>query len=109
MIIFKQQRNDPSLLVGAPPKSLVEVSESSYINSELFVKWLNHFINHVKPTTEKKVLLVLDGHTMHSNNSEAVEIACKNGVILLQLWGHTSHCLKPSDIAILKPLETLYE
>jgi hypothetical protein len=59
MIIFKRQRNNLSLQVGAPPGSLVEVYESGYINSELSVKWLNYFINHVKPATEKMVLLVL--------------------------------------------------
>jgi hypothetical protein len=29
---------------------------------KLFVKWLNNFISHVKPTTENKVSLVLDSH-----------------------------------------------
>lgn len=35
---------------------------------ELFVKWSNHFINHVKPMTEKKVLLVLDRNTINLRN-----------------------------------------
>jgi hypothetical protein len=64
--------------VGAPPGSLVEVSENGYINSDFFVKWLNRFINLVKSTTEKMVLLVLDGHTTHSKNLEAVETARTN-------------------------------
>jgi hypothetical protein len=55
MIIFKRQRNNLSLQVVAPPGILVEVSWSGYINLELFVKWLNHFTNHAKPTTENKV------------------------------------------------------
>jgi hypothetical protein len=38
MIIFKTQRNNPSMQVGAPPGSNVEVYESGYINSELFMK-----------------------------------------------------------------------
>jgi hypothetical protein len=33
MSIFKRERNNPSLQVGAPPESLVRVSESGYINS----------------------------------------------------------------------------
>jgi hypothetical protein len=32
LIIFKRQRNNPSLRVCAPPGSLLEVSESGYIN-----------------------------------------------------------------------------
>lgn len=70
MLIFKRMRMNDELKVGAPPGSLVEVSESGYITSSLFLKWLKSFIDVVKPTTEKKVILVLDGHTTHSKNLE---------------------------------------
>lgn len=49
MIIFKRMRMSKELKVGAPPGSIVDVSESDYINAELFVKWLRHFIDTVKP------------------------------------------------------------
>jgi hypothetical protein len=68
MIIFKRQGTHPALMIGAPPKSLIDCSESGYINSNLFMKLLKHLIEHVKPTTEKKALLVLDGHSPHSKN-----------------------------------------
>jgi hypothetical protein len=95
-------------MIGAPPGSLVDCSESGYINSDLFVKWLKHFIGHVKTTTEKKVLLVLDGHSTHSNNLEAIKVARDNVVLLLQLPGHNTHRLQPLDVAIFKPLQTFY-
>lgn len=40
---------------GAPPGSLVEVSDSGYITSELYVK----------PSKDAPVLIVLDGHKPH--------------------------------------------
>ena len=40
----------------SPPGSLGEVSESGYINSELFNKW---FISFVKPSTEGKIRLLV--------------------------------------------------
>lgn len=49
MIIFKRMRMSNELKVGAPPGSILDVSESGYINVELFVKWLRHFIDTVKP------------------------------------------------------------
>jgi hypothetical protein len=55
VIIFKRQRMHAALIICAPPGSLIDYSESGYINSDLFVKWLTHFIELVKPTTEKKV------------------------------------------------------
>lgn len=108
MSIFKRMRMAAELSAGAPPGSLVEVSESGYINSELFVKWLRHFIATVNPTKEKKVLLLLDGHTTHSKNLEALLLARENGVILLQLPGHTTHRLQPLDVSFFSPLEVYY-
>lgn len=108
MIIFKRMRMAPELRIGAPAGSLVEVSESGYINSELFTKWLKHFIDTVKPTMDKKVLLLLDGHTTHSKNLDALLLAREHGVILLQLPGHTTHRLQPLDVTFFKPMETYY-
>jgi hypothetical protein len=43
------------------------VSESGYVNSELFVKWMDCFISHAT-TTKNKIVLVLNGRITHSNN-----------------------------------------
>lgn len=109
MIIFKRLRMHPSLKIGASPGAIVEISETGYINTELFIKWLQHFIAYVKPSAEEKVLLVLDGHTTHSKNLEAITLAKAHGVILLQLPGHTTHRLQPLDVAVFKPLQTYYD
>jgi hypothetical protein len=82
MIIFKRQRMHPALMISAPAGSLVDCSESGYINSNQFVKWLKHFIEHVKSTTEKKVMLVLDGHSTYSKNWETIKIAGENGCLV---------------------------
>lgn len=106
MLIFKRMRMSDELKVGAPPGSLVEISESGYITSVLFLKWLQHFIDVVKPTSEKKVVLVLDGHTTHSKNLEAIDLARNHGVIMLQLPGHTTHRVQPLDRTFFKPLKS---
>lgn len=98
----------PELKIGAPEGSLIEISESGYIDSALFVKWLDFFIKTVHPSKEKKVLLCLDGHTTHSKNLQALELARDHGVILLQLPSHTTHKLQPLDVSFFKPLETFY-
>lgn len=108
MIIFKRIRFHAALAKDKPAGSLIEVSESGYINTELFIKWLQHFIETVKPTPNKKVLLLLDGHTTHSKNLKAINLARENGVIMLQLPGHTTHRLQPLDVAIFGPMETYY-
>ncbi|XP_046663524.1 MFS-type transporter clz9-like [Homalodisca vitripennis] len=105
LIIFKRMRMCDDLKVGAPPGSVVDISENGWINSELIVKWLRHFIATVKPSKERKVLLLLDGHTTHSKNLEALEIARDAGVIMIQLPGHTTHRLQPLDRSFFKPFK----
>lgn len=108
MIIFKRKRHTPELANGAPLGSLVEISETGYINSELFVKWLQHFISYIKPDQEHKILLLLDGHTTHSKNLEALQLAKESGIIMLQLPGHTTHRLQPLDVCFFKPLSSFF-
>lgn len=64
--------------------SIVEVSETGYINSELFLLWLKHFKGHVQ-SQEDQVLLLLDGHSTHSKNLEALKFAKESGIIVLRL------------------------
>ncbi|XP_046674733.1 uncharacterized protein LOC124363528 [Homalodisca vitripennis] len=108
MLIFKRMRMNNDLRVGAPPGSPVEILESGYMTSDLFVKWLKHFIDSVNPTVEKNVLLVLDGHTTHSKNLDALLLAREHGVIMIQLPGHTTHRMQPLDRSFFKPFKGYY-
>jgi hypothetical protein len=62
----------------------------------------------------KKVLIVLDGHSTHAKNLEAIELARENGVlllsipVLLSIPGHTTHRLQPLDISFFKPLSAYF-
>ena len=108
MIIFKRKKFHADLKIGAPPASIVTISDTGYINKELFFEWLQHFQKHANCNIDNKVLLLLDGHTTHSKNLQACEFARKNGIIMLQLPGHTTHRLQPLDIAFFGPLQTYF-
>jgi hypothetical protein len=71
------------------------------------VKWLNHFIGFVKPTPDKKVLLVMDGHGSHKS-LEAIEVARSHGVVMICLPPHTTHRMQPLDRTFYGPLKQNY-
>ena len=58
VIIFKRKRRAPEIGIGAPPGRICEISDSGYVNLELFVVWLKHFHSIVKSGPEKPVLLL---------------------------------------------------
>lgn len=106
-IIFPRKRFNPDLYDGAPIGTLKLYNESGYMTSDLFVEWIQHFIDHVRPTAEKKALLILDGHSSHKSY-HALELAKKKSVVLLCLPAHCTHHLQPLDVGFFGPLHKYY-
>ena len=75
--------------------------------SEIFVKWLEHFILEVKPSLKNKVILTVDGHASHKS-IKAIDVARQNGVVLISLPPHSTHKLQPLDRTIYGPLKINY-
>ncbi|KAJ4448610.1 tigger transposable element-derived protein 1-like [Periplaneta americana] len=106
-LIFPRKRNKPELYNNSPTGSLGLVSESGYMNSELFLVWLEHFSKHVKSSVDDPVLLVLDNHVSHCSLS-AVEFCRQHNIVLLTLPPHASHMLQPLDKVIFAPFKKFY-
>lgn len=106
-IIYPRKRFNPVLYDGAPVGTLKLHNESGYMTGDLFVMWMQHFIDHVRPNSETKALLILDGHSSHKSY-EALELAKKNSVVLLCLPPHCTHHLQPLDVAFFGPLHKYY-
>lgn len=107
MLIFPRVHFKEFMLRGAPAGTIGGANQSGWSNEALFLKFLEHFIQHVKPTKEDKVLLLFDNHETHLS-LEAVERASEAGVVMLTFPPHTSHKLQPLDISIYSPLKGYY-
>ena len=108
MIIFKRKRMAESLKQNAPVGTEFACSDSGWIDSQIFTQWLQHFIRSVKSSPENKHLLLLDGHTSHCKNLEAIKLARENGVVMMSFPAHTTHRLQPLDVAFFKSLKSWY-
>jgi hypothetical protein len=94
---------------GAPPETVFPAQEKGWMSNECFCLWLKHFINTVKPSRDRKVVLVLDGHVTHAKNLESMKLARESGVRMISLPPHTTHRLQPLDMAFFGPLSTYYD
>lgn len=108
LMIFARKRMAPNLLDGAPPGTQATVSDNGWTNGTVFLEWLRFFIDTVRPTAEKKVLLVMDNHESHKY-LPALELASKNHVIFVSLAPHTTHRMQPLDFCVYGPLKTYFE
>ncbi|KAJ2945327.1 hypothetical protein O0L34_g9416 [Tuta absoluta] len=77
------------------------------MNSELFVKVMQHFIQHTSASPENPALLLMDNHEFHLS-IEALDLAKRSGVCVLTLHPHTTAKLQPLDVGLNGPFKTYY-
>lgn len=77
------------------------------MNGEICLKWLKHFSRFAQPLPEKKVLLLVDGHSSHKS-LEVLEYAKHNNIILFCFPPHCTHRLQPLDVTFYGPLTSYY-
>ena len=105
MVIFAGNNFKHDLADGEVPGTLYEMSDSGWMDQELFANWFSsHFLRHA--VSSRPLLLILDGHTSHYT-LDLVQSALEHGVVLFLLPPHTTADSQPLDISCFGPL-TLY-
>ena len=100
-VIFKGAFPGGNYTAG-PDGALYGHQESGFMDSELFLKWFTKlFLPHARPTPERSVLLLVDGHSSHCS-AEIIKAARANNVVLMALAPHTTHLCQPLDVAVYK-------
>ncbi|KAJ4441478.1 hypothetical protein ANN_11333 [Periplaneta americana] len=105
MIIFKGVRLVNGLDKDAPKGSLISASKNGWISSELFLKWINHFVMNISPA--RPVLLLLDSHASHVGIG-VIDFARENDIHFMTFPSHCSHSLQPLDLSFYKSLKNVW-
>lgn len=104
MVVFDRKALKPEMTIGEVPGTFYGLSESGWMDSELFEEWLkNHFLQQIPPV--RPILLLLDGHSSHYQPG-MLRIAAAEGIIIFCLPPHTTHLLQPLDNACFASLKT---
>ncbi|CAK1600155.1 unnamed protein product [Parnassius mnemosyne] len=109
MMVFPRKRMDPQLMLNAAPGFWDVCSDSGWMTAELFLGWFKKFVEFSGATVDRPVLLLLDGHSTHTQNLDVINETRSNGVIIFCFPPHTSHRLQVADVAYMKPLSTYYD
>ena len=103
MIIFPKAFPGGSYTFKGPDDAVYAKSESGWVDSELFLSWMNKvFLPHA--AAQRPLLLIIDGHKSHMT-LDLVDVARANDVILFCLPPHTTHALQPLDVSVFKSLK----
>lgn len=107
VMIFPRVNFKQHMLNGAPTGSLGLATPSGWMNCELFVKTMEHFIEHSNSNKENPSLLIMDNHESHIS-IEVVNLAKENGVTILTVPPHSTGKMQPLDVGVYKPFKTAY-
>ncbi|KAJ8909319.1 hypothetical protein NQ315_003465 [Exocentrus adspersus] len=107
MFVFPRKFFKEHMLKGAPIGSIGIANPSGWSTGDIFLKYLKHFINVVKPTPENKIILIVGNHESHLS-IPAINMAREHGVIMLTFPPHTSHRLQPLDRSVFGPFKKYY-
>ena len=102
-VIYDRKSLKAELYDGEVPGTMYGLSDSGWINSELFEEWfMHHFLPHAP--SARPLLLLLDGHSSHYNPS-VIAKAAEEKVIVFCLPPHSSHATQPLDKGPFAPLK----
>ena len=102
MIIFEGKYLNHEWTIGEVPGTIYGISEKGWTDQELFMFWLKHFLTHAVPA--RPYPLLLDGHSSHFELS-SIQLAEKEGIIILCLPPHTTHESQSLDCGVFGPLK----
>ena len=81
----------------------IMLSDSGYINEDLAMEWLQHFIYHTNSSKDStKKILLLDSHISH-HNPDFVICAADNNIQIYTLPSHLTHIIQPLDVGVFQP------
>lgn len=107
LFVFPRVNYKDYMLKGAPVDSIGAANPSGWSNEVIFLQYMKHFIAHVKPSKNDKVILLLDNHQSHIS-IPTIDLAKESGVILVTFHPHTSHKMQPLDLTVYGPFKTFY-
>ena len=67
MYIFPRKRNSELFMKGSLPNSISCANSSGWINEDLWLEFLRHFVTNTRCSPDKRVLLIIDNHNSHTS------------------------------------------
>ncbi|XP_065650497.1 uncharacterized protein LOC136078641 [Hydra vulgaris] len=102
--IFPRVHFKASMINGGSPGRVGVANLSGWMNVATFLEWMKHFIQNVKCSPARPVLLLLESHV----SIVCLDLPKKNGITMLSFPPHCSHKLQPLDRSVYGPLKRYY-
>lgn len=106
-MVFPRTHFKSHMIRDGPSGTLGLATPSGWMNADLFVDVMKHFIKHTCSSKENPTLLLLDNHESHLS-IECLDLAKENSVTILTFPPHCSHKLQPLDVGVYFSFKSHY-
>ena len=106
-LIFPRVHFKQHMIQGSPPGAVGVANPSGWITKDLFLEWMDHFIQQTNSSKDNPTLLLLDNHESHCSLA-AIDKARDADITFLTFPPHCSHKLQPLDRTVYGPLKKFY-
>lgn len=103
-IIFPRKNFKEHFIRDGPLGCAGDANPSGWMIEDNFKKYAEHFVAHVRCSTEHPCLLLLDNHESHMS-PDVLDYFKEKGVTILSFPPHCSHKLQPLDRSVYGPLK----
>ncbi|KAJ8966378.1 hypothetical protein NQ314_003554 [Rhamnusium bicolor] len=98
-MVFPRVKFHNRMINGASRGTLGLASKTGWMNSDIFINVMKHFIKCSGSSKTNPSLLLYDNHESHIS-LQCIELAKDNGVTVLTFPPHSTHKLQPLDVGI---------
>ncbi|XP_004205541.1 uncharacterized protein LOC101234312 [Hydra vulgaris] len=95
------------MIKEGPPGCVGFANPSGWMNSDIFIEWIKHFVRYSNCSHESPVLLLLDSHKSLIS-VRALDLAIQHGITMLSFPLHCTHKLQPLGRTVFGPLKRFY-
>jgi hypothetical protein len=93
------------LVDGAPVDSIAACHPSGCIQTDIFTKRFDHFVNFIKPAADDPLLLIVDSHYSNTKNLDVEDKAREHSAAIVSLPPHSKNKIQPLDVGFTKSLK----
>ena len=106
-MVFPRVHLKEHMLRGSPSGTLGLAAPSGWMNADLFLEVMKHFIKYSNSSKENPSFLIYDNHESHLS-IRVLNLAKDNGVTILTFPPHSTNKMQPLDVGVFKAFSTCY-
>jgi hypothetical protein len=109
IIINGRRRMDNWFNDQLDPETVIDMSDTGYMNNQIGLNFLKHFIEHIESSSSSRYMMLLFNGADSHETEEFKQLAFAHNIILLRYPPHLTHLMQPLDVGCFQSYKFWHE